>query len=306
MADFRRAVAEAPVILTDGGIETRIMFETDIPLDRPSGAAALLDDRRGRRALEDIYAGYLDAADGLPIIIGTPTFRAQPDRLAASGRTEADAVDQVNAAAVAMHRALRDARPDAADRIFIAGVIGPKGDAFIAAEAPDAATAAAYHAPQVAALARAGVDFLFAPTMPALDEAIGAARTMAATGLPYVVSFCIDAAGRLLDGHELKAAIAAIDAAAAPPPLYYLVDCIHSSLALRVAGHPRLYGVKANGSRLTPEELVALDHLDSEPPDVFARALAGLAAGGARVLGGCCGTDQRHIAALAGLLQRTT
>ncbi len=306
MADFRRAVAEAPVILTDGGVETRIMFQTDIPLDQPSGAAVLIDDPRGRRALEDIYAGYLDAAAGLPIIIGTPTFRAQADRLAASGRAEADAVDRVNAAAVAMHRALRDARPEAADRIFLAGVIGPKGDAFIAAEAPDAATAEAYHAPQVSALARAGVDFLFAPTMPALDEAIGAARIMAATGLPYVVSFCLDAAGRLLDGHALDEAIAAIDDAAAPRPLYYLVNCIHASLAQRVAGHPRLYGVKANGSRLSPEELAALDHLDSEPPEDFARALAAMAAGGARVLGGCCGTDQRHIAALAGLLKRVT
>ncbi len=306
MPDFRRAVAEAPVILTDGGIETRIMFEAGIALDRPSGAAALLDDERGREVLEGIYAGYLDAAAGLPIIIGTPTFRAQPDRLAASGRQGADAVAQVNADAVAMHKALRAARPAAADRIFIAGVIGPKGDAFIAAEAPDAATAELYHRPQIAALAAAGVDFLFAPTLPALDEAIGIARVMAATGLPYVLSFGLAPSGRLMDGHELGAAIAAIDAAVAEPPLYYLVNCIHASAAADALRHPRLFGVKANGSRLTPEELVALDRLDSEPPDVFALSLRDLHARGARVLGGCCGTDQRHIAALAGLLQRPT
>ncbi|MFX4906837.1 hypothetical protein ABTB94_20915, partial [Acinetobacter baumannii] len=70
MANFRRAVAEAPVILTDGGIETRIMFEAGIALDRPSGAAALLDDARGRAVLEGIYASYLDAAGDLPIVIG--------------------------------------------------------------------------------------------------------------------------------------------------------------------------------------------------------------------------------------------
>lgn len=303
MADFRRAVAEAPVILTDGGIETRIMFEAGIALDRPCGAAALLDDARGRTVLEGIYASYLDAAADLPIVIGTPTFRAQADRLAASGRSEADAVTLVNADAVAMHRALRAARPGAADRIFIAGVIGPKGDAFIAAEAPDAATAETYHRPQIAALAAAGADFLFAPTLPAQDEAIGVARAMAGTGLPYVLSFGLAPSGRLMDGHDLGEAIAAIDAATAEPPLYYLVNCIHASAAARALHHPRLFGVKANGSRLTPEELVALDRLDSEPPEVFALALRDLHARGARVLGGCCGTDQRHIAALAGLLR---
>lgn len=306
MADFRRAVAEARVLLTDGGIETRLMFEDGISLDRPSGAAALLDDAAGRAVLERIYASYLDAAADLPIIIGTPTFRAQGDRLAASGRSEPGAVASVNRDAVALHRALRAARPDGADRIFIAGVIGPKGDAFIAAEAPDAAMAATYHAPQILALAEAGVDFLFAPTLPALDEAIGMARAMAATGLPYVLSFGLAPSGRLMDGHMLDDAITAIDAAAAEPPLYYLVNCIHSSAAAAAIRHPRLFGVKANASRLTPEELVALDRLDSEPPEVFARALRDLHIGGARVLGGCCGTDQRHIAALAGLLRQVT
>ncbi|MEV9190331.1 homocysteine S-methyltransferase family protein, partial [Klebsiella pneumoniae] len=94
----------------------------------------------------------------------------------------------------------------------IAGVIGPKGDAFIAAEAPDAATAETYHRPQIAALAAAGADFLFAPTLPALDEAIGVARAMVATGLPYVLSFGLAPSGRLMDGHDLGEAIAAIDA----------------------------------------------------------------------------------------------
>lgn len=304
MPDFRRAVAEAPVILTDGGIETRIRYEIGINLDRPSGGAALLDDAQGRTVLEDIYRSYLDAAAGLPIVIGTPTFRAQADRLAASGRGEADALRSVNAAAAALLQNLRAQRPGDADRVFIAGVIGPKGDAFIAAEAPDEATAEAYHRPQIAALVEAGVDLLFAPTLPALGEAIGVSRAMAATGLPYVVSFGLAPSGKLMDGHTLEAAIAAIDAAVAEPPLYYLVNCIHSSAAARAMGHPRLFGVKANGSRLAPEELDMLDHLDSEPPEVFALALRDLHARGARVLGGCCGTNHRHIAALAGLLRQ--
>jgi homocysteine S-methyltransferase len=51
---------------------------------------------------------------------------------------------------------------------------------------------------------------------------------------------------------------------------------------------------------LSPEELVRLDHPEGDDPDLFAAEMWSLHEDfGLRILGGCCGTDDRHIRALA-------
>src|SRR5262245_15170540 len=172
-------------MLTDGGIETRVLFEARVALDAHVGVAALLDDPPGRAALRAMYAGYIDAARAydLPVVLGTPTFRASPRFVRAAGLPD-DAVRRLNAEAVAFHRELRTA--SAHVPVFIAGVIGPGGDAYTPTDCPGTRDAEVYHRLQAEALARAGVDLLFAPTFPAVAEALGAARTLGATGLAYV------------------------------------------------------------------------------------------------------------------------
>lgn len=306
MPGFAETIATAPYVITDGGIETRIMYETDLPLDGPLEVAGLVHGGgRGREAMQRVYRDYLEVGQrhDVPMIIGTPTFRAHPDRLRAAGLPLPDGVALINAACVEMHRELRSGMGDYAAKVFIAGVIGPRGDAYRPQEAPGVEAAAAYHAAQARALAAAGVDFLFAPAFPAAPEAIGVARAMAATGLPHVLSFVLGDDGRLLDGTPVDDAIAAIDADVTPMPLYYSLSCVHSSVGARAVGGSRsrrIRGLKANGSRLPPEELVKLDHLDSEPPAAFAEAMLALHGSfGLSVLGGCCGTGPAHIDALA-------
>jgi S-methylmethionine-dependent homocysteine/selenocysteine methylase len=298
-----RAAAELlggdALVLTDGGIETRIMFETDLELAPHVEAAGLV----GEPALTAIYASYVAAAraNGLPVIIGTPTFRAGARQAEAAGRD----VAELNAGAVRHHQALRDAAGEGPP-IIVAGVLGPYGDAYTPAEALPVDEARRYHAIQAAALAEAGVDVLFAATFPAVDEALGAVQAMTATGLPSVISYVLDRDGRVLEGTPLADAVARIDAEADPRPLFHSLSCIHPTVAARAldgVAPGRVLECKANGSPLTPAELVALDHLEGDEPATFAAEMWRLNADhGLRVLGGCCGTDDRHMRALGALM----
>jgi homocysteine S-methyltransferase len=288
-------LASDALILTDGGIETRLIFELGVALPEPLESAGLI----GTDVLREVYASYIAAARAhdLPVIIGTPTFRAGARYAEAAGVD----VGEVNTAAVRHHQALREAAGPGSP-VLIAGVLGPYGDAYTPAEAPNAAVAERYHAAQARALADAGADLLFAPTFPAVDEALGCVRAMTATGLPSVISYVLGRDGHVLDGTTLADAVARIDAQAAPAPLFHSLSCIHAEVAARALdGVPagRVMECKANGSALTPAQLVALDHLESDPPETFAGDMWRLhTEHGLRVLGGCCGTDDRHMRAL--------
>lgn len=312
MVTFEAAVKESALILTDGGIETRIMFETDIPLPEHVQVAALVTDPRGGPALRGIYEGYIAAAraSGLPVIIGTPTFRASLKFVQEAGLGDDDAVRRLNSDAAAMHHDIRDQSDH--QQVYIAGVIGPGGDAYRPEEALTAHEAREYHELQAKTLADSGVDFLYAPTFPAVEEALGAAMAMADTGLPHVVSFVLDPNGRVLDGTALHAAIERIDAEA--PPLFYSISCVHPSIAARALRQEsvfsdlverRLVEFKANASAMSTEELVRLDHPEGDDPEHFAAEMWEIHEHfGLRILGGCCGTDDRHMRALAARMAR--
>jgi homocysteine S-methyltransferase len=306
MSAFLDALRGPGPVLADGGIETRIMFETDYEMDPHLQVAAMVGDPAGHPLIRGVYESYVRAAEaaGLPLVIGTPTFRASRNFAGAAGRG-AD-VAELNRAAAAMQVELR---ASATAPVFVAGVLGPAGDAYTPAEALGEEDAEGYHAEQAAALASAGVDFLFAATFPAVTEARGVARAMATTGLPYVVSLVLGRDGRVLDGATLGEAIEAIDAAADPQPAHISISCVHTSVAgpalESLERRERLLELKANGSPLPTTELVELDHPAADPPEVFAERMWELHDRfGLRVLGGCCGTDDRHIAALADLATR--
>ena len=241
--------------------------------------------------------------------VGTPTFRAGPERLRRAGFTDPDDLGRINGECFRLLARLREGLGDYGKKVFIAGVVGPKGDAYRPEEAPGEDEAHAYHRAQVGVLAEAGVDLLYAPTFPAAAEALGVARAMAEAGLPYVVSPIIDGRGTLLDGTPLAEVIARIDGAVTPRPAYYTVSCVHPSVLhealraderLRRLAGDRLLGIKANASTKSPEERVALGHLDAEAPERLADEIVALREEfGLKVLGGCCGTDHRHIEALA-------
>jgi homocysteine S-methyltransferase len=306
------ALERSDFLLTDGAIGTCLEHETPVRLDPVIGPTGLVDDRRGRATLEALYRRYLDAGrrHGAPMQIGTPTFRAGPERLRRAGYSDPSDVHRINADCFRLLAGVREGLGDYGEKVYLAGVIGPKGDCFKHEEAPGSTPEAAdYHRGQAEALAEAGVDLLVATTFPAATVVLGVARAMAVTGLPYVVSVVIRGDGSLLDGTPLADVIETIDGSVMPRPAYYAVNCVHPSVlrgALRSDGRMRrlaggrLLGFKANASRRPPEELESLDHLESEAQERLADEIVALRDEfGPKVLGGCCGTDDRHIAALA-------
>ena len=315
MAGFEEAIRGGSLILTDGGIETRVMFETEVVLPAHVQVAALVDDPVGGPVLRRIYESYVAAARpfGLPVIIGTPTFRASLNFVRRADLGAAETVRRLNAAAAAMHNDIRSRSEP--HPVYVAGVIGPSGDAYLPGEALPAEEASDYHEIQAETLAGSGVDFLYAPTFPALGEALGVARAMAASGLPHVVSFVLGRDGRVLDGTSLHEAIERIDAATSPTPLFYSISCVHPSVASRALRHEagtsglvgrRLLEFKANASPLSTQDLVRLDHLEGDDPERFAAEMWEIHEDfGLPVLGGCCGTDDRHMRALAARMAPT-
>ena len=299
-----RVASNLPVV-TDGGIETRLMFDPDLPMDPDLQVAAMVGDPAAGPKLRAVYEGYVTAAagHGLPVVIGTPTFRASANPARRAGHTAVGAVASLNDAAVAMHR---DIAANSGHQVWIAGVIGPAGDAYLPDAAPGRVAAAAYHREQASALADAGADFLFAATFPAVDEAIGACEAMGETGMVTVLSFVLDGDGCVLDGTPLAEAVDRVDQVAAPA--WFSLSCIHPTVAHRAlaAGGDatrRVREVKANASTLTPDQLVHQDHPVGDAPTEWADAMGALRRDfGVPVLGGCCGTDDRHIERLAGLL----
>jgi len=256
-------------------------------------------------ALAGIYRRYLDIGrdTGLPMVVLTPTWRAGPERLIRAGLGEKD----VNGDAVRFLDGIRAEYGSYGKSVFIGGLIGPRGDAYLPAEALSQDDAARFHLTQLEALAQAGADFLIAETLPAASEACGIAQAMAGMGRPYLLSFIIDRSAHLLDGARLDTTIRRIDGAGEPSPAGYMVNCVHHSVlrdALRQVAAPvlhRLIGYQANTSARAPHELEGLTKVETEDAGQFAGALSELHREfGLKLLGGCCGTDAGHIRALAG------
>jgi S-methylmethionine-dependent homocysteine/selenocysteine methylase len=301
---FPEALSRYPAILAEGAVIERLRRDPAVTLDEHSLHAGFLYSASGRNALTAIYREYLDIGRtfGLPMLLFTPTWRANPERLSRAGLAGRD----VNGDAVRFLDGIRQEYGRYAPSVWIGGLIGVRGDAYRPREALPEDAATEFHRPQLQALAAAGPDFLSVATLPAASEASGISRAMAATGLPYVPSFIIDGAGHLLDGSGLGEVILDIDRRVEPPPAGYMVNCVHhSTLATALSGldeavRGRLLGLQANTSAKRPEELDGMVELDSERSGAFGTAMAGLRTEfGLRVLGGCCGTDGSHIRSLA-------
>lgn len=289
----------ARVTLADGGIETALTERLGQEL--PEFAAfVLLDSVEGRAALNEYYRPFVELAAerGLPLVLDTPTWRANPDWGARVG-ADAAALERANADAVAL------VRQAGLDDTVVNGCVGPRFDDYVAEERMTEAAAEAYHAPQIQALAEAGADRVTAVTMIDAAEGIGVVRAARAARVPVAVSFAVGADGMLGDGSSLAAAIAATDAATEGYADGFLVNCAHPSEVARGlaagAGAPEL-------SRIIGFRLNAAEHGDEgagDAPADFARGLLALRdlAPQAVAFGGCCGTDAPHIAALADAAQ---
>lgn len=297
---------DAAVFVTDGGIETTLIFIDGFEL--PDFAAfTLLRDDAGRAAIVRYFEAYLAIAvrDRVGIVLETPTWRASIDWAARLGWTLEEVI-ATNRDAVALLAGLRQKHQTVATPIVISGCVGPRGDGYQVESIMSVEEARDYHGLQVSTFAGTEADLVTAITMTYMEEAAGVAEAARAARMPVVISFTVETDGRLPSGQALGDAIESVDGATASYPVYYMVNCAHPTHFSDVLeGSPtwagRLGGVRANASTMSHSELDNAEELDAgDPLDLAARyQQLRVQVPALRVLGGCCGTDHTHIDAIS-------
>jgi homocysteine S-methyltransferase len=293
------------LFLTDGGLETVLIFHEGVEL--PAFASfVLLDDEDGVRTLRDYYDPYLDLAaeSGLGFIVETPTWRASPRWGAETGFDE-ERIMAMNRRAAKLGAEVCDRARERGIEAVLSGNVGPHGDGYDPEEFLDAEQAQDYHSPQISTLAESGVDLITALTITYPDEAIGIVRAAVDAVVPVAISFTVETDGRLPDGTGLGDAIAAVDEATDAAPAYYMINCAHpthfeDALEFDSAWMGRVRGLRANASAMSHAELDAAEELDDGDPADLGRRYGRLRERWPHltVVGGCCGTDHRHVAAI--------
>jgi S-methylmethionine-dependent homocysteine/selenocysteine methylase len=303
-ADRLPRLAGRPFI-TDGGLETTLVFHDGI--DLPCFAAFdLLKDEQGRETIRTYFEPYIALAreHGVGIVVDTATWRANRDWGERLGYSP-DTLDAANRAAVSLSEELREAHEDEGTPIVVNGCIGPRGDGYVAGEQMTADEARRYHAAQIATLADAGADMVAGVTMTYAEEAVGIVRAARTAGIPVAISFTVETDGRLPSGQALGDAIEQVDADTDRGAAYFMINCAHPTHFEHVLeeGGPwleRIGGLRANASTRSHAELDESEELDEgDPADLGARYGALRARlPNVSVVGGCCGTDLRHIEAI--------
>ncbi len=301
------AAAARPMVLTDAGLETVLVFEEG--LDLPQFAAfPLLDSDAGRIVLRRYYDPFLRLARdrGSAFVLSSPTWRANPDWGELLGYDD-NALAELNGRAVGFLEQLRDEvmPPVERDTVVIEGCVGPRSDAYRPTLRMDAAQAADYHGLQLRAFAAAGCAQAAALTLSYPEEAIGIVRAAQAAGLPIVIGFTVETDGRLPSGDSIEQAILAVDGATDGTARSFMINCAHPSHfeAALPEGDARLriHALRANASMKSHAELDAAEDLDAGDPTDLAQRYVALRRElpELHVLGGCCGTNLSHVTAIS-------
>lgn len=293
--------------VTDGGLETDLIFNHGLELAE-FAAFPLIQDERGRSILRDYYAAYADIARsaGAGLVLAAPTWRANSDWARLLGYDES-ATAAVNRDAIAFLTTLRAEWSDL-DDVVVSGVVGPRGDGYVPGEQRGVEEAADYHRGQVESFAAAGADLVEALTMTTADEASGVVCAANAAGLPVGILFTVEVDGTLPDRTPLGEAISRVEEAG--DVAFFGVNCAHPLHLARAlgdraggAGIERIIEVRPNASTMSHAELDAMTELDAGDLDHLVSSFDQLRSvlPGLSVIGGCCGTDARHVAALWGV-----
>lgn len=293
-------------ILTDGGLETTLLFLDGI--DLPGFAAIEMVTSPEKRAhLRRYFQGYIQLAlrHGVGFMFESPTWRSSAGWADTVGHS-AEVLDELNRLAIEMMLAWAHRYETEASPMVVSGCIGPRGDGYVPSEKMSADQAQDYHQRQIDIFADAGVDCVSAFTMNYVEEAIGIVLAAQRADVPSVISFTVETDGRLITGESLEDAIYGVDEATGQGPAYYMINCAHPShfesvLDPNAGWVKRIAGIRANASKCSHEELDNSETLDVGNPDELARDYLRLTESlpHITVVGGCCGTDSRHIEAIA-------
>lgn len=290
------------LFLTDAGLETVLIFHEGI--DLPYFAAFdLLKDEAGTEVLRGYFDRFAALArdNKVGFVLESPTWRASPDWGDKLGYS-AEALAAANRRSIDLIRKVQASYETPESPMVVSGNLGPRGDGYDPGTIMTPEDAEAYHAAQIGAFAEVGVDVITALTMNNTNEAIGVTRAARAAGLPVVISFTVETDGRLPTGDSLQEAVAAVEEATDRAPAYYMINCAHPThfaTVLKDAGQwaTRIRGLRANASKQSHAELDEAEVLDDGDPHELGAEYAGLLRlqGQINVVGGCCGTDYRHV-----------
>lgn len=303
MARYRNNLPQlgGDLFLTDSGLETDLVFNKGFDLPCFS-TIPLLGDETARQAIIRYYLAHIDIARRFSrgLILETPTWRASPDWAKPLG-LDVDALAGAVRDGVALVADVAQSA-DMNEPLVISGNIGPRGDGYDPGAVMTAAEAEAYHGWQVGLFKETSVDLVTAMTITNAPEAIGFVNAAARAELPAVVSFTVETDGRLPTGQALGEAIMETDFEARKAPAYYMINCAHpdhfsGALARGVSWTKRIQGLRGNASRMSHAELDEAESLDDGDPREFGALNREIVAklGHINIIGGCCGTDHRHV-----------
>jgi len=292
--------------LTDAGLETVLVFDEGIELPH-FAAFPLVDSDEGRAALRRYYGPFLELARdrGVPLVLAAPTWRANSDWGSLLGY-DTEELAAVNRRAVELVESARDDALEPADRgnVVVEGSIGPRSDAYQPTLLMDADEAEEYHAVQLRTIADTGCTQATALTLTYVDEAVGITRAATAAGLPIHIGFTVETDGRLPSGDSIEEAILGVDGATDGSVVSFMINCAHPTHFADALpegdSRQRIAGLRANASTLSHAELDESEELDSGDPQDLAERYVALRSDmpSLEVVGGCCGTDIRHVTAI--------
>jgi len=287
----------------EGSLGERLKREYDVPFDEIIALAGHIYNKKSKQALKELFHQYIKISKHyhLPIMLTTPTRRANKERVTQSKYNESIIYDNVSF--------LREIKQEFPSNVYIGGLMGCKGDAYKATDVLSDQEAFEFHSWQSSLFAKAKVDFLYAGIMPALSETIGMARAMENTGLPYIISFMIKNDGKLIDSTTINEAIRVIDNATRRKPLCYMTNCVHPKVVAEALSQTynqtdivknRFKGIQANTSPLSPEELDGCCDLKTSDANNLANDMLKLCKDfNLKIFGGCCGTNDTHMNEIA-------
>ena len=307
MSPYRRSLPQLADrnFITDGGLETTLIYHDGI--DLPHFAAFVLLDRPGgENILHRYFSRYAEIgrAERVGVVLESATWRANPDWAAKLGYGP-DALADIQRRAIVQLLDVRERYQTPETPIVVSGNLGPRGDGYRAEQRMSDDEAEDYHGPQVRTFAATPADMVAAFTMNYTDEAIGIARAAKASDMPVAIAFTVETDGRLPSGESLQQAIDRVDEATGAHPAYYMINCAHpthfaEALDHRAGWTKRIHGLRANASRMSHAELDDSETLDAGDPVDLGQRYRELMQRmpQIRIVGGCCGTDHRHVAAI--------
>ncbi len=189
--------------------------------------------------------------------------------------------------------------------IVLSCTIGPRHDAYNPESYMPVAEAERYHTEQISWVADTDLDMVGAYTLAYPEEAAGVVLAARSALLRVVVGFTVETNGRLPSGHSIEEAIGFVDAATGDAVAYYVINCAHpdhfADVLVDSPWMSRVCGVVANASRCSHEELDNSEVLDDGDPVELGELIGAirLRLPHINVVGGCCGTDMRHMTEIA-------